>query len=135
VSPVCLSPLSVKGAARQDGPWGSLAHQKARSGRNGTSGARIVWLVSRPAEAGGPSPRSLTRRAPPKRGIEEPSGGFGLLVDGALGNLGEGFISSLLFLKCLLEKRHGVFKAKLFRPSDKRPVAGDFIVFNRLRGG
>ena len=55
----------------------------------------------RPAEAAGPSTRRLTRRAPPKRGIVRPSGGFGLLVDGALGDLGEGFISSLLFLKCL----------------------------------
>ena len=46
-------------------------------------------------------PGTLTRRAPPKRGIVGPSGGFGLLVDGALSDLGEGFISSLLFLKCL----------------------------------
>ena len=43
--------------------------------------------------------------------------GFRLLVDGALGNLSECFVSGLLFLEGLLQKRHGVFKAKLFRPS------------------
>ena len=37
------------------------------------------------------------------------------LVNGALGDLGKGFVSRLLFLQCLLQKRHGVFKAKLFR--------------------
>ncbi len=41
----------------------------------------------------------------------------------------------LLFLESLLQKRHGVFKAKLFRPSNERTVAGDFIVLYRLRGG
>ena len=61
--------------------------------------------------------------------------GFRLLVDGALGNLSECFVSGLLFLEGLLQKRHGVFKAKLFRPSDERTVAGDFIVLYRLRGG
>jgi hypothetical protein len=62
-------------------------------------------------------------------GHEEPSGGFGLLVDGALGD--EGFISSLLFLQYLLQKRHGVFKAKLFRPSDEGPVAGNYVMLYR----
>jgi len=39
--------------------------------------------------------------APPEGGAFAALGGFGLLIDGALSDLGEGFISSLLFLKCL----------------------------------
>src|SRR6478609_8025613 len=89
-------------------------------------------LVAPPGkqEAGG----GALEESPAER-IKEPSGGFGVLVNGALGDLGKGFVSRLLFLQCLLQKRHGVFKAKLFRPSDERPVAGDFVMLYRLRGG
>ena len=103
-------------------PWGSLAHQKARSG----VGLRAKFILVRPTSdrrRQGSRPSAFDKEdAPPKRGIVGPSGGFGLLVDGALGELGEGLISSLLFLKGFLEQRDGIFKAKLFRPSDKCSV-------------
>src|SRR3954469_22621697 len=87
------------------------------------------------SEAGGPGPRRLTRGCPAEAGHCWAIKRLSLLVDGALGDLGEGFISSLLLLQCLLQKRHGVFKTKLFRPSDERPVAGDFVMLDGLGGG
>jgi hypothetical protein len=92
---------------------------------------RRLWLIFRTRIT-----QNQERAAGPEHDVPVlPASCGGLWVDGVFGQLRQELVRALLLGQGLLEKILDVGEAELIGPGEKRAVASDLVVLDRLRRG
>ena len=60
---------------------------------------------------------------------------FSLLIDRRLCDLSQRLVGGLFLFERFLQERDCIFETKLFGPGYQRPIAGNLVVLDGLRGG